>query len=179
METPNHPLEKYKDLLPSKGELVCRSLFAPTEQEREAAKRLAAIVPEAREEEHPLLTLKRLFPEGSEALRLAEETPIGRSIEELCAMQPDEIFTSEELVDEFMDVLDQAEPAEPPKPVEPTVAPPDPPPAPPAPSAWQSLNFKDPIRQSQGEASKIRRWEAGKPTKGTGSWDSAREPLDW
>jgi hypothetical protein len=59
METPN-PLEKYKDLLPSKSELLCRSLFAVSGEERQAAQRLAAIVPEEKEPEHPLLTLKRI-----------------------------------------------------------------------------------------------------------------------
>jgi hypothetical protein len=173
MEPPN-PLEKYKDLLPSKSELVCRSLFAATEKERKAAKRLADVVPEAKDQEHPLLTLKRLYPEGSEALRLASLTPIGQSVEEICAMQPDEI--NDELVDELMDLLEQNKQPEPAQAAEIAIVPVEPPPAPPEPTAWANRNFKDPVRQAQNEPTKINKWTAGKSST-SGSWDDAGRPF--
>jgi hypothetical protein len=58
-------------------------------------------------------------------------------------------------------------------PVAPTVVPP---PAPPAPSAWANRNFKEPVRQTQSEPSKIAKWTAGTPSP-PGGWEDAARPF--
>ena len=57
--------------LPSRAELGAVALFGASEEEREVAGRLYAIAPESGEEQHPSLVLRALFPDGSEAERLA------------------------------------------------------------------------------------------------------------
>jgi hypothetical protein len=53
-------------------------------------------------------------------------------------------------------------------------------PAPDKPSGWEQLNFKDsPKRETRGEARKLNRWSAGKPSTGKGGWDDgSRDYLD-
>jgi len=84
---------KYKDVLPSRGELVAISIFGGTSEERKAAKALLPIAPS--DDEHPLLLLKRLYPNGSEAERLARESPAGRFIQDLVDSQVKEIVEVE------------------------------------------------------------------------------------
>jgi hypothetical protein len=84
---------KYKDVLPSRGELVAISIFGATSEEREAAKALLPIAPS--DDEHPFLLLKRLYPNGSEAERMARESPAGRFIQDLIDSQPKEIVEVE------------------------------------------------------------------------------------
>ena len=91
--------------LPSRAELGAVALFGPTQQEREVAGRLYAIAPESGEEQHPSLLLRALFPEGSEAERLAWLTPSGRIAAQIIAESPEEscgpelvpVLTDEEL----------------------------------------------------------------------------------
>jgi DNA-directed RNA polymerase subunit F len=174
METPN-PLEKYKDLLPSKSELACRSLFAGTEEERQAAKRLSDIVPEGKDEEHPLLTLKRLHPEGSVAAKLADETLVGKSICELCAALPEELIDAEELLEEFMELLDQNQPDAPAANKAPDIKP-----EPRAPDPMDDLAYRLRMRQAQARNEPGQgKWSAAKPPEPNRSaWDD-RLPLDF
>jgi hypothetical protein len=85
---PDYLLRKYKDFLPSKEELAARSMFGATAEEREVAQDLMGSAPS--DGEHPFLTLLRLFPEGSEAARLADESPVGKIVKEIIDAQPDE-----------------------------------------------------------------------------------------
>jgi hypothetical protein len=88
MESQQNPLEKYKDLVPSRAELAALSLLAPTQAERDAAARLLAVVPEEKDREHPLTVLNRLYPEGGREELLARQSPMGRLVEQICAGQP-------------------------------------------------------------------------------------------
>jgi hypothetical protein len=161
--------------LPTKAELIAKSLFSPSEEERQLAKMLASYTPEEKEPEHPLLLLRRLYPEGSEAARLASLTPVGQSVEEICAMQPDEILPNEEMVHELMEMLNQKPPKAP--------APPEDPPK----TLEERTSLDVRIREHGTEGHEIVKppkqilatgWEMPKPHE---PWDSADDirPLEW
>jgi hypothetical protein len=93
-------------------------------------------------------------------------------------MQPDEICAEEELIEAFEKIITERRPpaqvagSAPVIPVEPD-------PAPPKPTAWQNLNFKDPVRQQTTESERIRRWTAGQPGTTQQMWDMGdRKPLE-
>jgi hypothetical protein len=113
MEKPQpNPLDRYSSLITSRAELGVLSFFAPTEAERDAAKRLLKVVPEEREPEHILTALNRILPEGSEAERLSRPTPMGKLVEQICAEQPLE-NQLEDFVAEFSQDFEEALAAKP------------------------------------------------------------------
>jgi hypothetical protein len=73
-----------------RSELVAMSMFG-SDEERELARRLLPNTPVEREPEHPLLMLKRLYPEGSEAERISDDSPIGRLINDLVNSEPEQL----------------------------------------------------------------------------------------
>jgi hypothetical protein len=77
--------------LPSRSELGAIAMFGATEEERDLARRLFAVVPEEKDPEHPLITLNRLFPVGSPADEAAKNSPKGRFIEDLINSIPEEL----------------------------------------------------------------------------------------
>jgi hypothetical protein len=150
-------------------------MFGLTQEEREIAKVLASYTPEQKEPEHPLLMMKRLYPEGSEAARLADETPIGQSIMELCAAQPDEIFANEELAEELMEMIDQNLPDAPAANKATDIKP-----EPRAPDPMDDLAYRLRMRQAQARNEPGQgKWSAAKPPEPNRSaWDD-RLPLDF
>jgi hypothetical protein len=76
--------------LPSRSELLALSLFGSCEEERQLCKRLLVHAPPDREPENALMTLHRLYPEGSEAARMADESPAGQAAEDIINSQPEE-----------------------------------------------------------------------------------------
>jgi hypothetical protein len=156
---------KYKDVLPSRGELWAIGIFGATSEERDAAKALLQIA--AIDDEHPLLLLKRLYPEGSEAARIPDESPIGREIQALFDSNP------EELLDEKLeiDVTDKI-PLLPLPPAPKSVA------AQPVEEIGESLQKliepRNPVRRPTSKPN----WAVAKPTPPSDDF-AQQEPINW
>jgi hypothetical protein len=168
--------------IPTKDELILKGMLAPSQEERDLARMLSLHTPEQKEREHPLLLLKRMYPEGSEALRLAMLTPVGVSVEEICAAQPDEIDL-EAIAAELEETLAQNQENQRPAKVAVEIAPdkPEPPPpAPPEPNKWDDLNYRLAMKraESTNEPARLHKWQQAKPTPEPG-WGHGEglEPL--
>jgi hypothetical protein len=74
------------NLLPTRGELVWKSMFASTEEERDAAKQLLAFGLCRKDDEHPTITDRRMDPSGHGI----EASPMGALIKSICDSQPPE-----------------------------------------------------------------------------------------
>jgi hypothetical protein len=96
------------NLFPSRSELACKSLFSATPEERELAKWLLSQTAERKDDEHAWEVLDRLYPPGSEAEKLLEQTPTGQSVLEFCQLQPgeDEPEYSSELMESIEEAID-------------------------------------------------------------------------
>jgi hypothetical protein len=74
------------NLLPTRGELVWKSMFASSEAERDAAKQLLAFGLCRKDDEHPTITDRRMDPSGHGI----EASPMGALIKSICDSQPPE-----------------------------------------------------------------------------------------
>jgi hypothetical protein len=93
-------------LFPFRSELACKSLFAKSEEERLLSRLLLSQTVEGRDEEHPWVTLERLYPPGSEAEKAMFETPAGKVVKQFLDAQPDE-NNPEDFPVEFVEEFEQ------------------------------------------------------------------------
>jgi hypothetical protein len=100
-------MEMSDNLIPSHSELAARSLFGATQRERELAKRLLANTLESKNDEHPWLTLERLYPPGSEAEKAMMQSPVGQIVQQIIDAQPLE-NQPEDYIAEFSEAFEEA-----------------------------------------------------------------------
>jgi hypothetical protein len=81
------------NLLPTRGELVWKSMFASSEEERDAAKQLLAFGLCRMDDEHPTITDRRMDPSGHGF----EDSPMGEFIKSIIDAQPNEPEFEEEM----------------------------------------------------------------------------------